>query len=247
MAHNGFPGDPPSRGAVAWCDLGTGLHAALGAMSALLHKQRTGQGQNVEASLFDTAFSIMNFPNAIARWKILGTQAERGNITENYFGDIFKTTDGWVYIIVISDEMFKRLARVIGHPELADDPKLQTDWDRYVNRDLICPHVAEWVRDKTMDEVADLCHKGRVPCGRTRDTKDLVDDAHVKAREMMVDMDVPGVGPVPHIAVALKFSETPLTIRHIAPKAGENNESLYCDLLGLSREELSQLEKERVV
>jgi crotonobetainyl-CoA:carnitine CoA-transferase CaiB-like acyl-CoA transferase len=247
MAHNGFPGDPPSRGAVAWCDLGTGLHSALGAVSALLHRQKTGQGQKVETSLFDTSISIMTFPNAVARWKLLGTTADRGNVTENYFGDIFKTTDGWVYIIVISDQMWKRLAQVIGHPELADDPRLATDWDRYVNRDLIYPHVAEWVASKTMDETAVLCQEGRVPCGRVRDTKDLVDDPHVRAREMLVDMDVPGVGPMPHTAVAIKFSETPLKIRHIAPSAGENNEPIFCGLLGLSPEELSQLEGEGVV
>lgn len=247
MAHNGFPGDPPSRGAVAWCDLGTGLHSALGAVSALFHRYRTGQGQMVETSLFDTAVSIMTFPNAAARWKLLGTTADRGNVTENYFGDIFKTTDGWVYIIVISDQMWKRLAQVIGHPELADDPRLLTDWDRYVNRDLIYPYVTEWARDKTMDEASRIMEEGRVPCGRTRDTKDLVDDAHVKARELLVDMDVPGVGPVPHTAVALKFSETPLKIRHIAPKAGENNESVYCGLLDLSPDDLSQLAAEGVI
>jgi crotonobetainyl-CoA:carnitine CoA-transferase CaiB-like acyl-CoA transferase len=247
MAQTGFPDGPPARAAVGWCDLGTGFHAALGAVAALFHRYRTGHGQMVETSLFDTAASLMAFPNIAARWKILGTMPNRGNVTENYFGDIFKTTDGWVYIIVINDAMFKRLAQVIGHPELADDPGLQTDWDRYVNRDLIYPHVAEWVASKTMDETADLCQEGRVPCGRVQPLSRLADDPHVRAREMLVDMDVPGVGPMPHAAVAIKFSETPLKIRHIAPSAGENNESVYCSLLELSPDDLSQLAAEGVI
>ena len=109
MAYTGFPGDPPIRAAVGWCDLGTGLHAALGTVSALLHRQKTGRGRMVETSLFDTAASLMTFPGGAARYKVLGEVMPKvGNETLNYFGDMFKTKDGWGYIMVIGNPMWER-------------------------------------------------------------------------------------------------------------------------------------------
>jgi CoA:oxalate CoA-transferase len=246
MSITGFPGEPPLKSGVNFVDYGTALHAALGTMFALYHRERTGRGQMVDVSLFDTAVSFMG--GTFALYKVFDwIRPQLGN--SGYFtaSDCFKAKDGWVYIAIITDRLWRRLAKAIGREELFTDPRFATDMDRFENLELLYPIITQWVAERTVDEVVAELEEMQVPCGRVNTIPEVFDDPHVRARQMIVDVDYPGVGKVPLPGVPIKLSETPGNLALRGPVTGEHNEEIYCGLLGFSREKLSELEGEGII
>jgi crotonobetainyl-CoA:carnitine CoA-transferase CaiB-like acyl-CoA transferase len=248
MAYTGFPGGPPTRAQVGYVDLGAGLHAALGAMYALYHRAMTGKGQAVDVSLFDVAVGFTGGLGGPAEYKLNKVlRPQIGNHSYHNFSNSFQTKDGWIVISVISEGLWKRFVKTIDMDDLARDARFQSDESRYQNRELFEPAIAEWMAQRTTAEVEQLMEQARVPCGRVNTVADLLDDPQVKAREMLVDVDYPGIGKVPVPGVVVKLSETPGRIKSRGPTVGEHNEEVYCGLLGLTPEELSSLRDEGVI
>ena len=118
---------------------------------------------------------------------------------------------------------------------------------RFQNRHLIRPVVSEWTKQRTTAEIIDVLGKARVPCNKVNNIAEMMEHPQVKAREMLVDMDYPGIGSLPLSGVTIKMSETPGAIERRPPKVGEYNEEVYAELLGLSSEEVSKLAAEGVI
>lgn len=248
MSYTGFPGSPPTRAAVAYVDFGTGTFAALSIVLALYHRQKTGKGQMIDLALIDTAVSWVASIGCAAEYKLLNyVRPQIGNHSFYNFSDLFKTKDGWVMISIIGTPLWKRLTRIIGKEEWVEDPRFRDDMDRFVNRHLFEPIISEWMAERTTQEVMNILEEARVPYGQVNNMAEMVADAQVKARELLVDVEYPGVGKVPLPGIVPKFSETPGRIQRRAPMVGEHNAEIYCSVLGLSPEELSQLEAEGVV
>lgn len=248
MAYTGFPGSPPTRAQVGYVDFGAGLYAALGTMYALYHRLATGEGQAVDVSLFDVAVGFTSALGGPAEFKLNGVlRPQIGNHSYHNFSNSFRTRDGWVVISVISDGLWRRFVNVIGMPQLLDDPKFDTDEARYQNRDLFEPTIAAWMAERETAEVEGLLESARIPCSRVNTVGDLLDHPQVKAREMLVDIDYPGVGAVPVPGVVVKLSRTSGAIERRAPDVGEHNQEIYSGLLGITAGELSQLKAEGVV
>jgi crotonobetainyl-CoA:carnitine CoA-transferase CaiB-like acyl-CoA transferase len=248
MSYTGFPGSPPTRAAVPFADYSTAILGAFGAMLALLHKERTGAGQLVDVSLLDTAFTFVAGMGVLAEYTLLDQiRPQIGNHSFYNFTDAFETKDGWVMISVIGNNIWQRFTEIIGRRELIEDDRFRDDHSRYQNRHLIRPIVSEWVGKHTKSEVVRLLEEKRVPCGRVNTARELVNDQHLKAREMLITRYYPGVGKVPLPGIPVKLSETPGKIENNAARLGEHNKEIYSQLLRYTQKELDSMRQEGVV
>jgi len=247
MSRTGFLGQPPTRAAAPYVDFSTGALAALGAMLALYHRERTGTGQMVDLALMDTAVSFM--ANFIAEYKVFGVIHPQIGNSSFYAGpyNTFKLSDGYIFIGVIGDAVWRRFLKVIGKEELAADPRFQSNSARGENRHLVDSLVDQWLANRTTEEALGLLEKADIPCGPVYDIPQVVENPQVKAREMIVDIEYPDGMVIPLSGVPMKFSETPGEIRTRAPSVGEHNLEVYSELLGYSPEEIDNLRREKII
>jgi crotonobetainyl-CoA:carnitine CoA-transferase CaiB-like acyl-CoA transferase len=248
MSFSGFPENPPTRSAVHFTDFSTAILGAYGAVLALLHLERTGIGQLVDVSLLDTAFSFVAAMGVVAEYTLHDhIRPQIGNSSFYNITDTFHAEDGWVVISAVGNEIWKRLTEVMDRQDLLDDDRFKDDDSRYENRDLLRPIIGDWVARHTAGEVVQRLEESRVPCGRVNSVDALVKDPHLLAREMLVNRHYPGLGSVPLPGVPVKLSETPGRIETNAPRLGEHNEEIYCNLLQYSRKDLDSLRDEGVI
>ena len=242
-ALTGYEHDPPMRSAVPWVDYSTGLLAALGIVLALRHRDATGEGQEVDCALLQTAVSYTS--PMIAEALVSGRERPRIANRMPYVGptDLYRCRDGWVYIATVTDGMWKNLMDLIGRPELAEVPAHATDEGRFEARAEIDCHVEAWMAERAVSEVVAAMEGARIPCGVYRTTAEVHEDPHVEARAMLewLDMEEPGMERVPVSGVPVKLSASPGEVRHRAPRPGEHNEECYRGLLGYSPERVGGL------
>jgi crotonobetainyl-CoA:carnitine CoA-transferase CaiB-like acyl-CoA transferase len=243
MDLGGYPDKPPIRAFMNPMDFGTALSAAFGTLLALRHRDKTGEGQKLDLALLRTATSF-NAP-IIAEAEVLGRLRPRIGNRAAYIGptDLFKCSDGWIFIATIMDTLWRRLARVIGHPELIDDPELKNDYLRFENRDRIDPLIADWCAERTVDEVIEILGEARIPCAPILGTDEVSHDPHIRATDMVeyIDLEEPGLERVPICGIPVKLSKTPGRIESRAPRVGEHNEQIYGNLLRYSEELIADL------
>jgi CoA:oxalate CoA-transferase len=248
MSYTGFPETAPTRSGYAWVDFSTGSHTALGIMFALYHRQRTGKGQFIDVALLDVAVSCVAGLAVAAEYKVSGIiRARQGNASYYNFTNCLKAKDGWVMLGTSGTPIWRRFLRAIGREDLKEDPRFKNDRLRYESRQAIQTVVEEWLKDKTVDEAIKILEQARVPCSRVNNIAEMVNDPQVAAREMLINMEYPGIGKVPLPGVVIKMSGTPGAIERPAPRAGEHNEEVYSSLLGFTPEQLQQLKAEGVI
>ncbi len=246
---SGFPQGIPTKLGVSFVDTASGFYGALGTLFALYHRQKTGEGQLVDISLLDTAVSFME--SVIAEYEVLHKiRPQIGNY--NIFiapWNAYKAKDGYFFLGVMGDSMWKKFLRVTGREELAGDPRFQTDRDRArpENWQFFTEWINTWAAEKTVDEVVNQFNAAGVPCARVNTVPQVAADPHIRAREMLVEVEHPGLGKVPLIGIPIKLSKTPGKIETTAPSLGEHNEEVYGNLLGYSRQELTKLKEEGVI
>lgn len=249
MILTGFPGDPPLKTTITYNDLGAGVYAALGIMMALYHRERTGQGQFIDISLFDTAFFATQCMGSLLLYKVYGEiRKQVGNRGFHSYLGCFEAKDGWVFLSGTTNPIWKRLARAIGREDMANDPKFnENDMVRFDRADLIDQVIKEWVAQRTVAEVISVLESARVPCSVVNTVDKLEDDPQVAARNMIINIDYPELGVIPIPGLPMKLSLTPGNINTRAPKIGEHNEEIYCGLLGFSRKELKKLKEKDII
>jgi len=249
MILTGFPGDPPLKTTITYNDMMAGAFATLGVMMALYHRERTGKGQFVDVSLFDIAFFATQCMGSLLLYKVYGEiRKQVGNRGFHSYLGCFEAKDGWIFLSGTTNPIWKRLAQAIGREDMANDPRFdQNDMVRFDHADLIDRVIKEWVAQRTFAEVISVLQAARVPCGVVNTIDKLENDPQVAARDMIVNINYPGLGNVPLPGTPFKLSLTPGSISTHAPKIGEHNEEIYCDLLGFSRKELNKLRKEDII
>ena len=151
----------------------------------------------------------------------------------------------YVYIFA-QPQMWKAFLGVIGQPDLANDPRYATPEARWENRDAMNAIVAEWTRQRTKHEVMKLLGDAGVPCGATLDTGEVLADPHLRAREMIVDVDYPTRGTYQTVGSPIKLSDSPVTVRR-PPLLGEHTEALLGSLCGVAPDEVKRLKDSGVV
>ena len=246
----GFPGDPPLKTTVTSNDMMTGLFATIGILTALYERQRTGMGQFIDASLFDTAVFCGQLMGALILYDVYGeVRIQVGNRGFHAYIGIFETKDKeWVLITGATNNIWRRLARTIGREDMVADPRFgKNDMVRFDNAKLIDAAIGEWVGQKTAEEVIKILQAARVPCSIVNTIDRLKKDPQVEAREMIQYVKDPGVGTIPLPNFPFKMSRTPGAITSRAPLVGEHDEEIYCGLLGYSKSKLEELRNKGII
>lgn len=247
MHVTGFPDRPPVRVGPAIADSTAGFFGAMGALLALYHRKNTGEGQQVDVSLLEGQLVLMAYP--ILR-QFVGAPLKRSGTSSSGGApaDAFPTSDGrYVYIFGQDDNHFPILCRLMGKPEMLDNPRYNSRPVRNKYRDELNGIVARWTRTMTADALESLLEEARLPYGRVYEVAEVLEDPHIRARKMLVDVDHHGKAVLPMVGVYPKLSRTPGSIRMPAPLLGQHNEEVFCGLLGLSKRELDILKEEGVI
>ncbi len=246
MGLTGFPG-APVRSIVPFEDFGTALHAAFGTMVALYEKQRTGQGQIVEASLLATGVTFMQ--SMLAERSVTGiTRAPQGN-TAFYAApsDAYRTSDGWIMVPTIGQPMFERWAKLVGRPDLIDDPRCADDLARADHHAIITEAMTAWSSQRTLAEAIEQLEKVRIPCGPVYDLQSVLADPQVRAREILTYVEYPATPEaVPIASTPVRLSQTPGEIRHRAPLLGEHTDEVLKEL-GFTKTEVDGFRSSGVI
>jgi crotonobetainyl-CoA:carnitine CoA-transferase CaiB-like acyl-CoA transferase len=226
MSLTGFP-EAPVRAPVSWVDYGTALHAAFGAMAALMHRDRTGEGQFIDVSLLATSVTFM-MPFLMERSLTNIVRTRQGNA--GYYSapsDSFQTRDGWILVPTIGQHMFRRWTKLVGREDLLDDPRCQDDITRGNNYQLIGEVMSAWCATKSRDEAIAALEKARIPCGPVYELDEVLTDPQVQARGLLQDTEYSGSQrAIPLAPTPMRLSQSPGSIRRAPPRLGEHTEEV---------------------
>jgi formyl-CoA transferase len=250
MSITGFPENPPTYVVPAIGDSGTGMHMAIGILAALEQRHRTGKGQQVEVSMQDAVVNIIRvslrdhqrFGHAMPR---RGNQASQ-TVPSTLYPCAGGGPNDYAYINAWERPQWLAMVQAMGRPELADDPRFATPELRWQNRDQLNAVVEEWTGARSKYEVMRVLGEAGVPCGAVQDTGEVLTDPHLRARQMIVDVDYPARGTYQTVGCPVKLSDSPAEIRR-PPLLGEHTEALLGDLCGLDTAELRRLKDDGVV
>ena len=246
MGFTGFPDGPPVMTNSPIIDRITALHATIGALGALHHRDVTGEGQSLDVCLLDTGYTLMEIP--IAQYLLTGKEPPRRGNTPGGIApcNTYRAKDGWVYILAVPQHMWGRFCRGIGREELIDDERFSSIARRASHADEVNALVDAWARDKTVAEVVQVLEQAEVPVGPVHTIPQAAHDPHLWERHMLVETEdheqertyVPGL--------TVKFSDTPGKIGPI-PQPGEHNSEVYCEWLGHTEAALTRWKEEGIV
>jgi crotonobetainyl-CoA:carnitine CoA-transferase CaiB-like acyl-CoA transferase len=246
----GYPDRAPVRPSYATADFSTAVFNALATMLALYWRdaQGGGEGQLIDLALYEALFRITE--DTVPAYDKLGVVRERtGNRNPGFTpGENFLTADGtWIMIAAGGDNVFARLAKVMGREDLLADERFGTARGRNLNPNLVCEEVQAWVSRHTYDEVERLLEAADVPAGGVYSVREIMTDPHYAAREEIAEVEHPVAGPVKMPAVLPKLGTTPGAIRWPGPDLGAHNEEIYRGLLMLTDAELAELRAKGVI
>ncbi|HRW59563.1 MAG TPA: CaiB/BaiF CoA-transferase family protein [Defluviicoccus sp.] len=246
----GMPkGTPVTPGSTTLADYMTGLYGAIGVLMALRWRDQTGEGQFIDAALYETVFRCTD--ELAPAYAMFGTVRERHGPhieTACPYGH-FPTHDGkWVAIACTTDKLFARLTNAMGRPELASSSLYGEQRTRIENRSDVNEIVRDWCGSLTRDEVLKRCNEADAPAGPLNNIADIFGDRQFHARRNLVSIDAEDVGEtiiVPNVIPRL--SETPGRIETLGPRLGEHTEEVLKSVLGVSDAEIASLRKKRVI
>jgi formyl-CoA transferase len=244
----GEPDRPPSRMGVSIGDSLTATFGALGVLAALHHRERTGEGQIVDAALYESVLQVME--GMVAEYSAGGVTRERsGAILPGIApSNVYPCADGEYMIGANNDAIFRRLCRQMDRPDLADDPRYRDHVSRGRHQGELDDLIAAWTRTHTVDALEAKMLAASIPAGRLYGPADMIADPHFAAREAIVDVDHPRWPGLKMQGVFPRLSATPGTIRSTAPQGvGEHNRVVLGGRLGLDDAALRDLAARGVV
>jgi len=246
MAATGFPESPPLLSGVLFIDTLVAPHVVSGVVAALYQRERTGAGQRLDVAMRDVAVGIpFNLYNIYYN---TGKVPERsGNLLVGYSpGNLYATTDGYVYIASNLDKQALAAFTVIGREDLIPKEGYRTRAERWANREDVDRIVEAWTRERTKREVFEQMIAADVPCGIVMDIEEVLNDDDLIARGVFGEIDQPGIGPLRIPRPPVVFGAEPTPARP-SPLLGEHNAQVYRELLGYDAARLAQLEADGVV
>lgn len=246
MSVTGEPGGPPAKCGVPIGDLSAGLFCAFGILTAYVARQETGRGQFIDTSLFEGALALSVWETAElwATGRIPQPFGSAHRLTAPY--QALKTRDGYINVGANNQRLWKRLCQAIGREELVDDGRFATNEDRMKNRTELVEELEATFKKRDTDEWVEILLEAGFPAGPIYNYKQVFEDPHTHAREMMVEMEHPVEGVVRGLGIPLKLSETPGKVRHAAPLLGEHTEETL-QRLGYSESEIADLRRRKII
>ncbi|WP_312564600.1 CaiB/BaiF CoA-transferase family protein [Comamonas sp.] len=243
----GEPGRVPVRVGVSIGDTLAALHGTIGVLTALYHRKvNGGKGQVIDVALHEAVFNVME--SLIPEYSAFGTVREAAGSALPGIApsNAYPCADGWVLVAGNGDSIFKRLMQTIGREDLGNAPDLANNAGRVARVAEIDAAIGAWTQPQTITAVLAALGTARVPAGRVYTAKDICEDPHYRARDMILnqttrdgyDVEVPGIVP--------KLSGTPGTIRSSAPRLGDDTDAVLAGM-GLSAEQIAQLRTQGVI
>ncbi len=241
------PGGGPQKAGIAISDLMTGMYATVAIQAALAHRDRTGQGQWVDACLFDSSVAMMSVMNL--NFLVTGKAPGRaGNAHHNIVPyQVFACADGHVILAVGNDGQFAKFCEAAGRAEWAIDPRFAKNADRVRHRDSLVPLIAESMKMRTQREWLDTLEPLGVPCGPINRLDQVFDDPQLIARGLRMDLPHPLAGKVPQVGTPIKFSATPPVYERAPPLLGEHTAGVLRERLGMTDAAIAALAGRRVI
>jgi crotonobetainyl-CoA:carnitine CoA-transferase CaiB-like acyl-CoA transferase len=239
---------PPSRMGVSIGDSLAATYGCLGALSALHHREKTGQGQIVDSALYEAVLQVMEA--LIPEYSVAGMIRERsGAILPGIApSNVYTAKDGDYLIGANQDGIFRRLCTAMGRPDLADDPRYATHLARGEHQGELDALINAWTGTLTVEALEALLIEHGVPAGRVYRAPEMLTDPHFAAREAILTLPHPRWGEIKMQNVFPKLSQTPGGVRSLAPQSvGEHNAEILGDRLGLTAGELARLAREGIV
>jgi formyl-CoA transferase len=243
----GEPGRVPVRCGISIGDTLAALHGAIGVLTALYHRKvNGGQGQVIDVALHEAVFNCME--SLIPEYSAFGAVREAAGSALPGIApsNAYPCTDGWVLVAGNGDSIFKRLMATIGRDDLANAPDLADNAGRVRRVAEIDAAIAVWTASRTVQQVQDALGAARVPAGKVYTARDIAQDPHYRARDMLLTqttrdghtLEVPGIVP--------KLSGTPGSVRSSAPRLGEDTDAVLAEA-GLSPEQIALLRAKGVI
>ncbi|MDM0065138.1 CaiB/BaiF CoA-transferase family protein [Variovorax sp. J31P207] len=237
----GEPGRVPVRVGVSIGDTLAALHGTIGVLLALYHrKAHGGPGQVIDVALHEAVFNVME--SLLPEYSAFGAVREAAGSALPGIApsNAYRCADGYVLVAGNGDSIFRRLMEVVGRPDLASAPDLQGNAGRVARVDELDAAIGAWTQSRPIDEVLRLLGAARVPAGRVYTAKDIHEDPHYRARDMILrqvtrdghEVDVPGIVP--------KLSGTPGSVRSSAPRLGDDTDAVLREA-GLTAEQIALL------
>ena len=249
MCATGFPGNPPTYVWPAIGDSGTGMHMAIGILAALQQRNSSGKGQEVEVSMQDSVANIMRI-SLRDHQRLGGVQERTGNqLGKNVPGSTYPCAPGgrnnYIYIFA-QQQMWKAFANAIGRPDIIEASRYATPESRWDNRETLNAIIEGWTRQKTKYEAMRILGDAGVPSGACQDTGEILEDPHLKEREMIIDIDYPPRGKYKTVGCPIKLSDSPADIKR-PPTLGEHTEDLLGKLCGVTPEDFTKLREKGAI
>jgi CoA:oxalate CoA-transferase len=243
----GQPDGVPVKAGPAISDATSGVHTALAIMAALYYRHQSGKGQYIDVAMMDTVFSMLE--NAVSMRTLLGVSPSRiGNANPASAPyNMYKSKDSYIVIATANDSLFAKLCGAMGRPELCTDPRFDSNPKRKLHEKDIDALVTEWTLRHTSAAIEAILDEAGVPVAMVKTIDQLVQDPHLKHRNMLIEVDHPIVGPVIYPGNPLKLEETPPQTLRRAPLLGEHNEEILKSVLHYSDKEIEVLREEKVI
>jgi formyl-CoA transferase len=241
------PGRVPVRVGVSIGDTLAALHGVIGVMMALYHRKvNGGAGQVIDVALHEAVFNVME--SLIPEYNAFGAVREAAGSALPGIApsNAYACTDGWVLVAGNGDSIFKRLMSTIGRDDLGQAPDLADNAGRVARVAEIDAAIQTWTRGQTVQQVMDALAAARVPAGKVYTAKDIAEDPHYRARDMILQqatrdgdmVEVPGIVP--------KLSATPGTVRSSAPHVGDDTDGVLRQM-GLSEAQIATLREKEII
>lgn len=243
----GEPGRVPVRCGISIGDTLAALHGTIGILTALYHRKvNGGKGQVIDVALHEAVFNVME--SLIPEYSAFGAVREAAGSALPGIApsNAYRCIDGYVLVAGNGDSIFKRLMQAIGRDDLAADPELANNAGRVARVAELDEAIGAWTATRPVSEVLEVLGQARVPAGKVYTAKDIVDDPHYRARDMILSqttrdgyaLEVPGVVP--------KLLGTPGTVRSSAPGLGDDTDAVLRDL-GLTDQDIDALRGKGVI
>ena len=242
-----FEGASPQKSGVAIADIFTGMYASSAILAAIIHRDRTGEGQYIDMSLLDTQIAVM--ANMSSAYLTSGEVPKRwGNASQIIVPyQTFPTSDGWMIVAAGNDGQFRQFVTAGGETHLADNPLYLTNPLRVQHRKQLVPLLEIMTRKKSKGQWIALLENAKVPCGPINDLKEVFENEQVISRNVQLNMPHPTVGNMKLVASPMKLSKTPTEVRMAPPTLGQHTEEILHERLKLNDQVIHELRAKGII
>jgi formyl-CoA transferase len=242
-----FEGASPQKSGVAIADIFTGMYATTAILAAVVHRDKTGEGQYIDMSLLDTQIAVMaNVSSAyLTSGSVPGRWGNASPIIVPY--QTFPTSDGWMIVAAGNDSQYRHFVSAGGEEHLADNPLFKTNPLRVEHRKKLIPLLEVMTRKKSKTEWIALLEKANVPCGPINNFKEVFENEQVIARKVQINVPHPTAGNMKLVASPMKLSKTPTEVRMAPPTLGQHTTEILHERLKLTDESIASLRDKGII